>query len=106
MVNAIILAFDAVFVLLVLLFGVCSTRGTLVGTPAESPGSHAPVPAATPRSAQPAGLLVDVLVRMGFKPREAERAAREIGACGSEPLDAQVRKALGVLCHGAEKVAR
>ncbi len=106
MVNAIILAFDAVFVLLVLLFGVCSTRSALTGTPAESPVGHAPVPSAPPRLAQPAGLLVDVLVRMGFKAREAERAAHEIGACGNEPLDVQVRKALGVLCHGAERAGR
>jgi len=98
--HATILALDAVFALSVLAFAAWSTRGKPARVRIPATG------ASLPRSEQPAGLLVDVLVRMGFKPLEAARAADQIGECRDEPLDAQVREALRVLCHGTGRAAR
>jgi Holliday junction resolvasome RuvABC DNA-binding subunit len=107
MVSLTILAFDALFVLLALAFAAWSTRDKLAhGAPSSVPSKSAAVRARVPAASagQPAGVLVDVLVRMGFKPLQAERAADEIGDSRNEPLDAQVREALRVLCHGAGRV--
>lgn len=105
MVSVTILAFDALFVLLAVVFAAWSTRdkfarAALSSVPSKSAEvrAHAPMGSTSSlRSGQPAGVLVEVLVRMGFKPLQAERAAAEIRDYRDEPLDAQVREALRVL---------
>lgn len=101
MVSLTILVFDALFALLALSFAAWSTRASV---PSKRAGVRARAPRAS--AAQPAGVLVEVLVRMGFKPLEAARAANEIRDCRDEPLDAQVRQALGVLCHGTGRAGQ
>jgi Holliday junction DNA helicase RuvA len=58
------------------------------------PQATAPTPS---RRAGSLGRLVDALTRMGFKPAEAERAANELKARESEPIDTLVREALQIL---------
>jgi Holliday junction resolvasome RuvABC DNA-binding subunit len=113
MISVTILAFDALFVLLAVSFAVWSTRdksarGVLSSVPSKSAEVRACVPegsTSSPRSGQPEGVLVEVLVRMGFKPLQAQRAAAEIRDYCDEPLDTQVREALRVLCHGTGRVS-
>jgi Holliday junction DNA helicase RuvA len=49
------------------------------------------------RGMGPTAVLVDALVKMGFKPAEAERAAVELRDRATEPLDVLVRDALRLL---------
>lgn len=49
------------------------------------------------RAPQPMHPLVDALVRLGFRPAEAERAALELAGRETEPLDTLLRDALRVL---------
>jgi Holliday junction DNA helicase RuvA len=49
------------------------------------------------RGIGPTAVLVDALVKMGFKPAEAERAAVELRDRATEPLDVLVRDALRLL---------
>jgi Holliday junction DNA helicase RuvA len=49
------------------------------------------------RGVGPTAVLVDALVKMGFKPAEAERAAVELRDRATEPLDVLVRDALRLL---------
>jgi hypothetical protein len=94
------LLFDAVFALSAVGFAAWSTRGVLSSVPSKSTGVRARVQAestASPRSGQPAGVLVEALVRMGFKRLQAQQAATETSDHRNEPLDVQVREALRVL---------
>jgi hypothetical protein len=93
----IILFFDALFVLSAVSFAAWSTMGKSArGVSSKSAGVRVRVPGASTGSLR-SGQLVEVLVRMGFKPLQAERAAAETSDHRDEPLDAQVREALMVL---------
>jgi Holliday junction DNA helicase RuvA len=73
--------------------------GALSGGSVVGMGS-APVPAPTTvvrASDDPMGRVVDALVRMGFKPAEAERAAGELAGREGEGFDTLVRDALRAL---------
>ncbi len=65
------------------------------GVPVSSVPSAAV--AAALRASDPFRPVVDTLVRMGFKPLEAERAAAELKGRESEPMEALVRDALRAL---------
>jgi|LNFM01.2.fsa_nt_gb Holliday junction DNA helicase RuvA len=65
--------------------------GAAAFTPAPSNG------ASVLRGVGPTAVLVDALVKMGFKPAEAERAAVELRDRATEPLDVLVRDALRLL---------
>lgn len=57
-----------------------------------------PVTAVSPAApAGPMGALVATLLKLGFRPAEAERAAAEMAPRADEPLDALVRDALKLL---------
>jgi Holliday junction DNA helicase RuvA len=56
-----------------------------------------PVSASPLRGAGPTAVLVDALVKLGFKQAEAERAAVELRDRATEPLDVLVRDALRIL---------
>jgi Holliday junction DNA helicase RuvA len=75
--------------------GGLSSAGAGVGggtyVPAVSNGAGAM------RGMGPTAVLVDALVKMGFKPAEAERAAIELRDRATEPLDVLVRDALRLL---------
>lgn len=62
---------------------------------AAVPAASAGVP--LPRVVGPMSALVDTLMKMGFKPLEAERAASELKERSDEPLEVLVREALRVL---------
>jgi Holliday junction DNA helicase RuvA len=77
-----------------------------LGGMATGPGAtvsgvgFAPAPsngASVLRGVGPTAVLVDALVKMGFKPAEAERAAVELRDRATEPLDVLVRDALRLL---------
>jgi Holliday junction DNA helicase RuvA len=69
------------------------------GVLAQSPGSAVPFegPVSTGPIRAPMRPLVDALLRLGFKPMEAERAAADLRGREAEPLDVLVREALRVL---------
>ena len=69
------------------------------GVLAQSPGSAVPFvgPASSGPARAPMRPLVDALLRLGFKPIEAERAAADLRGREGEPLDVLVREALRVL---------
>lgn len=71
--------------------GVASGASATAFTPAPSNG------ASVLRGVGPTAVLVDALVKMGFKPAEAERAAVELRDRATEPLDVLVRDALRLL---------
>lgn len=57
----------------------------------------APMPVAPQGPVGPLGPLVATLLKLGFRPAEAERAAAEMAPRAHEPLDALVRDALKLL---------
>ncbi len=70
------------------------------GAGAATGVAYAPAPsngASVLRGVGPTAVLVDALVKMGFKPAEAERAAVELRDRATEPLDVLVRDALRLL---------
>ena len=70
------------------------------GVLSHASGSATSMPAVAPapfRSNAPMRPLVDALLRLGFKPLEAERAAAELQGRETESLEVLVREALRVL---------
>jgi Holliday junction DNA helicase RuvA len=78
--------------------GVLSQPAGGLGTVYPSAAAAAAaVPTSAARANEPFRPVVDALVRMGFKPLEAERAVSELKGREGEPMEALVRDALRAL---------
>jgi Holliday junction DNA helicase RuvA len=79
--------------------GVLSQPAGGIGTayPSATAAASAATASSVARANEPLRPVVDALVRMGFKPLEAERAVTELKGRESEPIDTLVRDALRAL---------